>query len=275
MNYYFLGDVGIDYYTRRDEKYLGGCSLNCCYHFFENNGKNGILIHPSNQSKDQDSINRFLVTKNIQSISLKRSGTLPTQLINNLDSGEKHYEKYTPGICEDLCLNKQELSIFKEEGQIVSPVFEQILSLANQLITLKNKYLIFDFMDCTDFDKSFRKIRKYAEHACLAFYGLTLNDKKLTKDITDFYLSTPEKCAIVTRGKDSILYFEKGQQYEHYPQVMNNVVDSTGAGDAFIGSFLAYRQRTSIHEAIENAAKYATSVLHHYGSFNQLFDDVL
>ena len=61
-------------------------------------------------------------------------------------------------------------------------------------------------------------------------------------------------------------------QHEYHPRILESVVDSTGAGDSFIGAFLAFFQSMTMDEAIKKSAAYAATTLKHHGSINQLLN---
>lgn len=64
---------------------------------------------------------------------------------------------------------------------------------------------------------------------------------------------------IITKGKKGVYYYDCKSEEIHFPAESVNAVDTTAAGDCFIGYFLAsYSQKKNIQEALEIANKAAS-----------------
>ncbi len=71
----------------------------------------------------------------------------------------------------------------------------------------------------------------------------------------------------LTRSEKGAVIITPETQTEIAPHPIKTLIDSTGAGDAFAGTFLYHlSENTSIEQAGANAAKQASSVLGHYGA---------
>lgn len=264
--FHFIGDAGIDYYKVENEKLLGGCSLNCATHFKRNSKAQASLYFPtiSNNKK----LSSHLKNEGIFSHPFKRDGDYPRQDIEILDTGEKNFTHYHPGVLEDFQFTENEFNmISKIDGPIICPLYEQIMPIINQVIRAnkKAKY-IFDFQDANDFNHEFERILPYLKIADLSQFGLKKEDTLLKRKIHQF-ASKYKKNLIITQGASEIIFYDKGDQSIVYPEEMvEAVVDSTGAGDAFLGSFLAFSCEHSMKVAIEKASSYAATIILKKGS---------
>ncbi|MFG1591900.1 carbohydrate kinase family protein [Halobacteriovorax sp. CON-3] len=259
--YTFIGDAGFDDYTSVHERHLGGCSLNVATHFMRNSNSKATLIYPA--ASDGQVIINHCQKEGIQAVPLFREGKTPVQFIETLESGEKNFTEYKSGVLENFQFTKEELQLIKElEGHIVCPLYSQILPFVDQLIEAKPRAkFIFDFHDAQGFE-----IEKYLKVAELALFGLTPSHD------LEFYLREFVKAhkisVLITRSAGEISFFNKNESISYTPQPVDVVIDSTGAGDAFLGAYLA-------HKNLEKASHYAKSILSVRGAgTNRDFEDL-
>lgn len=80
-------------------------------------------------------------------------------------------------------------------------------------------------------------------------------------------LNTGTKNILITRGKKGSIYINKDTRYE-IEALKVKAVDTTGAGDSFIGSFLhkLKEDESNIKEALEFATKISSIVVSNYGT---------
>ncbi|MFG1485164.1 PfkB family carbohydrate kinase [Halobacteriovorax sp. RZ-1] len=259
--YTFIGDAGFDDYTSVHERHLGGCSLNVATHFMRNSNSKATLIYPA--ASDGQVIINHCQKEGIQAVPLFREGKTPVQFIETLESGEKNFTEYKSGVLENFQFTKEELQLIKElEGHIVCPLYSQILPFVDQLIEAKPRAkFIFDFHDASEIE-----IEKYLKHASLAQFGLVTGHP--LEDFLYDYVKNHDIKILVTRGKDKISKLSEKQIENFSPIPLVPVVDSTGAGDAFLGAFLALNN-------IEKASHYAKSILSVRGAgTNRDFEDL-
>lgn len=246
----FLGDAGLDHYLEFSQKRLGGCALNVATHFKRNSKQPAQLIYPS--SLDDRSIEEHCARENIKAFPLRRNGQLPCQEISIATDGEKSFIKYHVGVLEGFKFTTSELEFIAAlDGIIVAPLFSQILPFIDQVLTVNSKaQFFFDFHDCRDFDYDIKKVLPYLEKSSFAQFGLGSKAMHL-KD----FLLTSEKDVLITQGAGEVFY--RNQSFK--PKIVNHVKDSTGAGDAFLGAFLATG-------SLKQASIYTTRILQKIGS---------
>lgn len=251
----FIGDAGFDDYLISKETLLGGCALNVATHFSRNSNLTPTLIYPA--GKDNLYIEEHCQREGVNSIPLKREGLCPVQDIEVQNDGEKNFTNYHPGILKDFIL--KEKNIFKElEGYIVCPLFVQILPFIDQIIKLSPKAkFIFDFHNAADIP-----IEKYLKYAYLAQFGLG-EDLGLEQYLVE-YVKSNETNILITRGSGKVSYYTKNHITEYRPKVLKEIVDSTGAGDSFLGAFLANIDKDN---RLEIASTYASKIIMKEGAF--------
>ncbi|MDA9793374.1 PfkB family carbohydrate kinase [Bacteriovoracaceae bacterium] len=250
----FIGDIGLDIYP--DQTLPGGCSLNAAtrakfYCDMYNLNLKITLAGPSSISKSI--IDDYLQSMDISKLLFKREGSWPTQIIENLPNGEKSFIKYEEGVFKDFFLTTSEKCFLNNfSGHVVMPVFAQALSFNHSVIDNLHKAKIFlDFFDLTDFNRNINDIKSMLNQSHGAFFGLNKSDKTLINEIKQFSQSTGKPC-LVTLGKDGAVYFDDKEYSVDAKKV--NVIDTTGAGDTFIATFMSAKISG---ENTEDALKYA------------------
>ena len=108
------------------------------------------------------------------------------------------------------------------------------------------------------------------QHADIVFpsddEGQQLTGKNTDNDIIDAFLDAGPKLVVFSRGERGAIIATPGQRVE-IPPVTVKAVDSTGAGDAYAGAFLAHYGKHQDPEAAGHAAAaVAAAVVGGYGA---------
>lgn len=102
----------------------------------------------------------------------------------------------------------------------------------------------------------------------LAFFSLAEERYQEARALSERIRDAGPRLAVVTMGARGSLAYD-GQAHFR-PTVRVQVVDTLGAGDAFIGTFLAdYLRGRSLPECLAKAAETAAQTCTHYGAFPQ------
>jgi ribokinase len=104
-------------------------------------------------------------------------------------------------------------------------------------------------------------------------------DDPMDEIMKDIYSYGPSS-VILTQGKEGSDYYD-GQKYFHTPAYLVEAVDTTGAGDAYIGAFIAHRiSGGAIEESLKRASACASLTIQKVGVHqaiptDQMIDDFL
>lgn len=102
----------------------------------------------------------------------------------------------------------------------------------------------------------------------LAFFSMNSDQHSQAEQLARDIFSTGRQLVIVTLGKGGSLAYDGNLYYQ--PAVTAKVVDTLGAGDAYIGTFLAYWLRSfDIPSCMEKASRKAAETCSHLGGWSQ------
>jgi fructoselysine 6-kinase len=102
----------------------------------------------------------------------------------------------------------------------------------------------------------------------LAFFSLPEDRYQEARALSERILEAGPRLAVVTMGARGSLVYDGQAHFQ--PAVRVQVVDTLGAGDAFICTFLAdYLRGRSLPECMAKAAETAAHTCTHYGAFPQ------
>jgi nucleoside kinase len=72
---------------------------------------------------------------------------------------------------------------------------------------------------------------------------------------------------VITDGSSGSYVYAKDGIHEAKAKDVGTIVDSTGAGDAYVAGFLAsYSKESSVDEAMESGTEYASQILKRIGT---------
>jgi fructoselysine 6-kinase len=122
-----------------------------------------------------------------------------------------------------------------------------------------------------DFSSNEYWTKEYLEQVCpylnYAFFsGSNLSDLEIT-DLIEYVHQLGVGVIGVTRGELPAVFSHQGKRFEQKP-VSNHIVDTMGAGDSFIASFLThYHSSLDMRNSLQAAAEFASGVCGYYGAF--------
>lgn len=98
--------------------------------------------------------------------------------------------------------------------------------------------------------------------------GFTLTGKTSYDDIMDFFIQKyPEMTVVLTLGANGVIASQHNKRYSFPAQPVSNVLDTTAAGDTFIGYFLALlAQDCPLDECLTIANKAAAITVTRHGA---------
>jgi fructoselysine 6-kinase len=261
-----IGECTIDHYIDLKQEYVGGISLN-----FAVNCKRSGAEHVSFISRiGKDSGNKILQAlerENVDSTHVKTvEGTTARQNITLTSTGERIFPEggYQPGVLENFQLTENEIQYVQSHNLLASPMFQQLEPLFRQMMSLPfDGWRVADFLDLSDYKQDINMVEQFIEKLTIAFIS---GDYEMLEKLRP--LSRTTQCLIViTSGAGGSAALIKGEPVFQPPFKVDEIVDSTGCGDAFQAAFtVSYWREKNVQRALEFGARQAASVLQHYGA---------
>jgi fructoselysine 6-kinase len=252
----------IDIYPEKEVECVGGNSVNFLFRCAELIDKKqlyfvGALGRDSYGSK----IIAFLEVNNIslQGVEIQNGNTASNKIY--IDEYGERYSKpgdWNGGVFQKFRLNNRHWQILEGCDMIsipyTDPNFESVIENLNG-----KSMLVVDYLDNPEFDI----INKYKDKVDIALISA---DENAEPEIHDIYSQT-KNIAIVTKGAQGSTAFCNGIKYKQDAIEVDQVIDTTGCGDAYLAAFaITYFQTGLIKESMLTAAVKASEVLKKVGA---------
>lgn len=270
MNIACIGDCGIDNYQSDGILRPGGITLNFAVHakkLFSPEDTIAVITALGND------IGSERVLAAIKQAGLKAAisyykGIAPVQYIERTVSGEKNFVKYDAGVLSQFELSNEQKEVMKKSDFAILPLYTQIETFFKSAIEIPVKGVkAVDFMDLSDYKKDTAIVSDYLEYFDIGFFGLDQSDKELLSKL-QVLSEKKKKLFIVTLGGDGSMAFQNGEKIYQPTTSIKDVVDTTGAGDAFAAAFThSYLTTHDLSHSLFVGNEYAKRVITHIGSF--------
>lgn len=176
--------------------------------------------------------------------------------------GDRVFGKSDHGVTQLIALNEDDLAFIRQHDLTHTSIYSHIerdlprLSQAASLLS---------------FDYSQEASREYLSatlpHVDIAILSCPQRTRSDVEDYMRWVYQQGPKLVVVTRGKEGSLVFD-GARFYDCGIVETEVVDTLGAGDAFIARFLVeYLSGVPIAEAMARGAQSAAETCRYYGAF--------
>lgn len=266
-----VGDCGIDYYLPAGESLFGGITANFARHANDAFPDGDVVRIVSCTGDDEGAgiVRSALAGTGIDCHLTRLSGQTPVQYIEIEDNGEKRFVRYDEGVLRDFRFSVEQKKIIENSDLMVAPVYLQIVGLFDELMSIDTRGQVsVDFADFLQ-HPDFGLLEKYIHRIDIGFFGLTLADKD-AMDRIRLLASRHRKLFVVTLGESGSRSFFNDDCFESPAVSVNEVIDTTGAGDAYAAAFLSrYCHGASIEESMHCGSALAAKVVAQIGSYNQ------
>lgn len=260
----FIGDIALDIYP--DKTLVGGCSLNGAVnasYIIKRDRLNGEVLLAGPTVYDSQTIDSYLKLFNLNRVNFLRSGEVPRQFIKIKTNGEKDFYKYEVGVLKNFMLQNSEKEFLQSyKGIVVMPCYEQAFSFNREVLSnLKDAYIVLDLFDLHDFNKDLNQANEFIQQADMISVGLDTNETELIHQ-----LLCHEKELLITLGENGSIFSSQGEAFKCESRPVKHVVDSTGAGDTYLSTFLVHRiNGRSIESSMQAASIRAAEVVQQIG----------
>jgi len=262
-----VGDCGVDHYLPSDVQRFGGITANFARHA-RKEFRVDDEIHIVSCIGDDDGaslVRSSLTDTGIDCHISTIPGTTSTQYIELEANGERNFVRYDAGVLSDFVFSKEQRDIIAGSELLVAPVYLQIVDLFNELIAIETSGLT--AIDFADFQQhpDFALLEDNIDKLDIGFFGLSVNDATTVERIASL-AATYNKLFVTTLGANGSRAFHGAKQIQCDAVPISDIVDTTGAGDAFAAGFLSrYCHGASIETAMQHGARLAANTVARLG----------
>ena len=268
MNIVCVGDCGIDHYVPSGERRVGGITANFALQArlcFAREDRIQIIA-PLGDDAAGEMVRDRLNGNDIECRFTVMPGNTPVQSIKIDSSGERQFIGYDEGVLKQFRIDSEDAAYVQCADLVVAPVFEQIREMFSSLMGVKRRGMIAvdfaDFAQHTDFGL----LEKFVSQIDIGFFGLRLDQAEIIESLRGLS-DSQQTLFVVTLGEDGSKAFHRGNAFDCAAHHIQNVVDTTGAGDAFAAGFLSnYCRSSDINAALSIGAEVAATVVQKHGA---------
>ena len=265
-----VGDCGIDYYLPTGERHFGGITANFARHASDAFPDGDIVRIVSCTGDDAGAgiVRSALADTGIDCHLTRLSGQTPVQYIEIEENGEKRFVRYDEGVLRDFRFSREQKNVIENSELMVAPVYLQIVGLFDELMSIETRGQVsVDFADFLQ-HPDFELLEKYIHRIDIGFFGLTIADNN-AMDRIRLLASRHQKLFVVTLGEGGSRSFFNNECFDSPAVAVEEVIDTTGAGDAYAAAFLSrYCHGASIQESMQCGSALAAKVVAQIGSYN-------
>jgi fructoselysine 6-kinase len=198
----------------------------------------------------------------------ERPGATSIQYIDRRSDGEKIFVRYEAGVLADYRLSARERHVLARTDVLMAVVYAQIEGFFDSVMECASPGLrAVDFSDLAGVTGGTGIVERYQDRFHVGFFGLTSADVAIVDDLERLARRTG-RLLVVTLGADGSIALE-GERRISCPAVpVPQVVDTTGAGDAFAAGFLSeYCRSRRVRESLARGAAVAAEAVGQVGAF--------
>lgn len=270
MNVVCVGDCGIDHYLPSNEIRVGGITANFARHARSEFPVVDEVHIVSCVGHDEAAalVLSSLETSRINCHIARLAGATPVQTIEIRPDGERDFVRYDEGVLRDFSFGADERKLIAASDVLTVPVYLQIVNLFDDLMSIETRGLTaIDFADFLQ-HPDFGLLERHLDRIDIGFFGLSGTDTDTIAHIGEL-AAKHEKLFIVTLGAGGSRAYHGREQIDCSAMPVENVVDTTGAGDAYAAAFLAsYCHGAGVDESMKKGATLASRVVGNFGSWS-------
>ena len=262
-----VGDCGVDHYLSSGERRFGGITANFARHA-RREFRADDEIHIVSCIGDDDGadlVRSSLAKTGIDCHISTIPGATPTQYIELEADGERNFVRYEAGILNDFVFSREQRDIIAGGSLLVAPVYLQIVGMFSELLSIETSGLT--AIDFADFQQhpDIAMLEDQIDKVDIGFFGLSTEDTASAKRIASL-AARHDKLFVTTLGANGSRAFHGARQVHCDAVPVEEVVDTTGAGDAFAAGFLSrYCHGANVETSMQHGAQLAAITIEKLG----------
>ncbi len=270
MNIVCAADCGIDRFADRALERPGGIGLNVAVHLRRlcDAGDVVSVLAPIGDDEAGRLVRAAVASAGLDDHLVERRGATPVQEIRHAADGERIFTAYREGVLAGFRITPAGRVLVASADILTTAAFGQGLDLFEQVIACPSRGLrAVDFTNANDIGDVPVFVEHHAPGFDVGVFGLADGDGALIDDL-ERLARRLGRLLVVTLGAGGSLALGGATRLTCAAQPVERVVDSTGAGDAFLAGFLwSYAGDRDVALALRQGSAVARGTLVQLGSF--------
>ncbi len=268
----FIGDLTIDKYVQSGDIRLGGAALNGAIWARKLGAKSCVVTTVGTDNPGKEMIKK-LKKEHISKTHLQiKHGNTSSIEININEKGDRSYGVWDPGTLANYHLRPKDINYLLDMDAVVVTIYPQFAHVLAELALVKKNVpnpplVIINFGDLKEFHRDLSIVDEVLPFADFCVFGLDKDtDEGLINTIKSMAKHTPTKMLITLGSHGAILYSGSESFVQIAPKV--KVVDTTGAGDAFLAAFVTtYLATRDPQKSLQSGTELASKVIQYLGAY--------
>jgi sugar/nucleoside kinase (ribokinase family) len=270
VNIVCAADCGVDRYGDRNIERAGGIGLNVAVHTRRlcARGDTVTAVAPVGDDARADVVRDALARAGVQPCLENVPGATPVQHIRQAPGGERVFERYDEGVLAGYRVSARQREAIAGSDLLTTAAFGQGLTFFESVLACRPRGLrAVDFTNANDIGDPIAFVARWAPELDVGLFGLQASDAALI-DALQEVAQRSGRLFVVTLGADGAVALGAGPRIACAAHAVEQVVDTTGAGDAFTAGFLCeYLREGDVARSLARGTELAASTLRQIGSF--------
>jgi sugar/nucleoside kinase (ribokinase family) len=263
-------DCGVDRYADRTLDRAGGIGLNVAVHARRlcDAGDTVTVVAPVGGDAGAEMVRDAIARTGVEPCLEVAPGTTPVQHISHAPGGERVFERYDEGVLAGYRVSTRQHDAIAGSDMLATAAFGQGLTFFESVLACRPRGLrAVDFTNANDVGDPVAFVARWAPELDVGLFGLQASEIALI-DALEEIAQRSGRLFVVTLGADGAVALGQGARVTCAAVAVEQVVDTTGAGDAFTAGFLCeYAREGHVARSLARGAEVAASTLQHLGSF--------
>jgi fructoselysine 6-kinase len=270
VNIVCAADCGVDRFHDLGHEQAGGIGLNVAVHARRlcPPADTVFVLAPLGDDAEAGVVRAAAERAGVVDRLMTRPGATPVQHIAHTPDGDRVFTRYDEGVLRGCTLGPGERELIAAADVLTTAAFGQGLDLFEAALACPSRGLrVVDFTNANDIGDPLAFVERYASRFHVGLFGLTASDDELI-DALELLARRTDRLLVVTLGAHGSLALGGSERLACPALPVDDVRDTTGAGDAFTAGFVcAYVRDGDVAGALRRGSELAASTLGRLGSF--------
>lgn len=273
-NIAFIGDLTVDKYPELRKTHLGGASLNSAVWAIRAGADHVTVFAAVGTDSYGTQYKEWLTRKGVSTTGLSiLPGTTSTIEIFLEQNGERRWGPWKEGVLADYHFGAHEFALLQTHKVAVLTVYRKTQQLLSEFTgpwkgSGKKPIRVVNFGDLSHFSRSIKLIEDNIANLDIVFLGLQMEKDRLILSALRKLSRETGKQIIVTLAQHGAIAWKGNTEYSSPVFHVTNIVDTTGAGDAFLSGFLVrYLKSNDIQSSLDAGNHLAAKKIQILGAY--------